>query len=63
MTVYKHNQTLLTSSQMVVRRGESVSLLGESGRTSSGPHLHFEVWHDGIPRDPNEYLLTPAITQ
>lgn len=63
MTVYKHNQMLLTSVQAVVRRGEAVALLGESGRTSAGPHLHFEVWRDGVPRDPNDYLLTPAKTQ
>lgn len=63
MTVYKHNQMLLAGVQAVVRRGEAVALLGESGRTSAGPHLHFEVWHDGVPRDPNDYLLTPAKTQ
>ena len=59
-TVYKHNQSLLTLAQSAVRRGEIVALLGESGRTSSGPHLHFEVWRDGRPQDPNLYLLTPA---
>ncbi len=63
MTVYKHNQMLLTSVQAIVRRGEAVALLGESGRTSAGPHLHFEVWRDGVPRDPNDYLLTPAKPQ
>ncbi|RPH54925.1 MAG: M23 family metallopeptidase [Acidobacteria bacterium] len=63
MTVYKHNQALLTALQAVVRRGEAIALLGETGRTSSGPHLHFEVWHNGVPRDPDEYLLTPANTQ
>lgn len=63
MTVYKHNQMLLTSVQAVVRRGEAIALLGESGRTSAGPHLHFEVWRDGVPRDPNDYLLTPAKPQ
>ena len=60
LTVYKHNQTLLTSVASPVRRGEVIALLGTSGRTSQGPHLHFEVWKDGIPRDPNELLMTPA---
>lgn len=59
MTVYKHNQALLKSAQARVRRGEPVALLGTSGHTSLGPHLHFEVWKDGIPQDPNLYLLTP----
>ena len=60
LTVYKHNQTLLTSAQAVVSRGEPVALLGTSGKTSLGPHLHFEVWKDGLPRDPNKFLLTPS---
>jgi murein DD-endopeptidase MepM/ murein hydrolase activator NlpD len=59
MTVYKHNQALLKSVGARVRRGEPVALLGTSGQTSLGPHLHFEVWKDGIPQDPNNYLLTP----
>jgi murein DD-endopeptidase MepM/ murein hydrolase activator NlpD len=59
MTVYKHNQALLKSAQAQVKRGEPVALLGTSGQTSLGPHLHFEVWKDGIPQDPNLYLLTP----
>jgi murein DD-endopeptidase MepM/ murein hydrolase activator NlpD len=60
VTVYKHNQSLLRSVQAHVTRGEAIALLGSSGKTSLGPHLHFEVWKDGIPRNPDEYLLTPA---
>jgi murein DD-endopeptidase MepM/ murein hydrolase activator NlpD len=59
LTVYKHNQILLTSAQAVVTRGEPIALLGTSGKTSLGPHLHFEVWKDGLPRDPSKFLLTP----
>jgi murein DD-endopeptidase MepM/ murein hydrolase activator NlpD len=60
MTVYKHNQTLLRGAQTAVARGEPIALLGTSGKTSLGPHLHFEVWRDGVPQDPNEYLLHPV---
>ncbi len=60
VTVYKHNQALLRSEQMRVNRGEPIALLGTSGKTSLGPHLHFEVWKDGVPMDPSQYLLTPA---
>lgn len=63
VTVYKHNQALLVSAQATVERGEVIALLGTSGTTSSGPHLHFEVWKDGIPRDPEMYLLSPARTR
>ena len=63
LTVYKHNQSLLKNTQAMVKRGEPIALLGTSGKTSLGPHLHFEVWKDGVPRDPNEFLLTPARVQ
>ena len=63
VTVYKHNQALLASAQATVERGEVVALLGTSGTTSSGPHLHFEVWKDGIPRDPQMYLLSSSRTR
>jgi murein DD-endopeptidase MepM/ murein hydrolase activator NlpD len=57
LTVYKHNQSLLRPAHETVKRGELVALLGSSGRTSTGPHLHFEVWSDGVPVDPEQYLL------
>ena len=63
LTVFKHNQSLLKSALSGVKRGEPIALLGTSGRTSLGPHLHFEVWKNGLPQDPNEYLLVPAKTQ
>lgn len=59
LTVYKHAQSVLTTARMQVKRGEPVALVGSTGRTSLGPHLHFEVWKDGTPCDPEEYLLTP----
>ena len=63
LTVYKHNQMILKTIGTSVRRGEIVALLGSSGQTSNGPHLHFEVWKDGVPQDPNAYLLTRVKTQ
>lgn len=55
MTFYGHNQVNLKSVQEKVRRGEPIALLGTSGR-SSAPHLHFEIWKDGVPVDPMEFL-------
>lgn len=57
LTFYKHNHSLLKTANTFVRRGEPVALLGNSGRTSSGPHLHFEIWKDGTPVNPASYLL------
>jgi murein DD-endopeptidase MepM/ murein hydrolase activator NlpD len=57
MSFYKHNQSLLKSSGSFVRRGEPIATLGNSGTTSSGPHLHFEIWKDGVPVDPSIYLI------
>ena len=57
LTFYKHNQSLLKDANVFVKRGEPIALLGNSGRMSSGPHLHFEIWKDGTPVDPSAYLL------
>jgi len=63
VTVYKHAQSLLKTAHTVVKRGEPIALAGTTGKTSLGPHLHFEVWKDGMPYDPNEYLLSPSKIQ
>jgi len=53
---YGHNDRLLTHDRAVVKKGDPVALLGNSG-VSSGPHLHFEIWQDGVAIDPRQVLL------
>ncbi len=53
---YAHNERIL-KTEGFVSKGEPIALLGSSGLTSSGPHLHFEIWQDGAPVDPKKYLL------
>lgn len=53
---YAHNERIL-KTEGFVSKGEPIALLGSSGLTSSGPHLHFEIWQNGAPVDPKKYLL------
>ena len=56
LTYYGHNQVLLKRERGSVKKGEIIALLGSSGK-STAPHLHFEIWKDGMPVDPQEYLI------
>jgi len=56
ISVYKHNSTLLKQQGAFVKAGETISIIGESGELSTGPHLHFELWYNGKPVDPEEYI-------
>ncbi len=56
VTFYKHNATLLKSVGSFVKAGEAVAIIGNTGELTTGPHLHFELWHKGIPVDPAEYV-------
>jgi murein DD-endopeptidase MepM/ murein hydrolase activator NlpD len=56
VTVYKHNKALHKTTGQPVRRGEVIAAVGSTGK-STGPHLHFEVWRNGMPLDAGEYIL------
>lgn len=58
LSVYKHNSSLLKETGDLVRAGEPVSIVGNSGELfTSGPHLHFEIWYKGTPLDPEKHIL------
>lgn len=56
LSVYKHNAKLLKKQGDRVRAGEAVAIAGNSGELTTGPHLHFELWHNGAPVDPLRYI-------
>jgi murein DD-endopeptidase MepM/ murein hydrolase activator NlpD len=55
-TLYGHNSKLLVSVGQTIKKGQTISLSGNSG-TSSGPHLHYEVRVNNNPVNPTAYLL------
>ena len=57
LSIYKHNSVLLKSAGDNVKAGDPVAIIGNSGEWSSGPHLHFELWHDGSPVNPENYII------
>ncbi|OAV43994.1 M23 family metallopeptidase [Lewinella sp. 4G2] len=52
ISFYKHNSQLLKKVGERVKVGEAVAIIGNTGELTSGPHLHFEIWHRGEPVDP-----------
>ena len=56
ISFYKHNSVLLKSVGDHVNAGDHIAIIGNSGELSSGPHLHFELWHKGSPVDPENYI-------
>jgi murein DD-endopeptidase MepM/ murein hydrolase activator NlpD len=55
-TVYKHLQYPLCREHSFVKGGQIIGTLGKTGLLATGAHLHFEVWKNGIPQDPVEYI-------
>ncbi len=58
ISVYKHNSGLLKKVGTHVEAGEGIAVLGGSGELyTSGPHLHFELWLNGKPLDPEKHIV------
>ena len=55
-TRYGHNETVLVTVGETVRKGQALSLMGSTGR-STGPHVHFEVLYKGKTVDPKKYIM------
>jgi len=56
ISIYKHNSELLKSVGNFVESGEIVSIIGNTGELTSGPHLHFELWFKEQAVNPEDYV-------
>jgi len=56
VSAYKHNSKSLKEQNDYVQAGEVIAYSGNQGSLSSGPHLHFELWKNGTPIDPEPLL-------
>ncbi len=56
ISIYKHNTKLFKKVGDKVSAGTTISLAGDAGSISTGPHLHFELWHKGVPINPALYI-------
>lgn len=57
VTFYKHNSRLLKKKGSYVHAGEPIAVVGNTGENTSGPHLHFEMWLNGEPLNPRDYII------
>jgi murein DD-endopeptidase MepM/ murein hydrolase activator NlpD len=56
ISVYKHNTALHKQQGDMVKSGEVIASAGDTGEYSTGPHLHFELWNEGYPVNPVNYI-------
>lgn len=56
LSVYKHNSSLVKKQNELVAAGEVIALSGNQGTLTTGPHLHFELWKNGAPIDPEQFF-------
>jgi len=57
ISIYKHNSTLLKKAGDYVKAGEPIAIIGNTGKETSGAHLHFELWYNGNAINPQDYIL------
>lgn len=56
ISIYKHNSVILKKVGDLVRAGEIISIIGNTGELTTGQHLHFELWYKGTPLNPREFI-------
>jgi murein DD-endopeptidase MepM/ murein hydrolase activator NlpD len=56
ISIYKHCSSFLKTTGTKVKSGEAIAVVGNTGEKSRGPHLHFELWFNGSPINPQEFV-------
>lgn len=56
VSLYKHNSVLLKKVGDYVHAGDVIAIVGNTGELTTGPHLHFELWYNGIALNPKDYI-------
>jgi murein DD-endopeptidase MepM/ murein hydrolase activator NlpD len=56
ISVYEHNSVLMKKAGDQVKAGDVIAIVGNSGELTTGPHLHFELWYQGSPVNPIDYV-------
>lgn len=57
ISFYKHNAELLKKVGARVKAGDAIAIIGNSGELTTGPHLHFELWYNGMAINPEDYII------
>lgn len=57
ISFYKHNSRVFKKVGSHVFSGEAIAVIGNSGKNTSGTHLHFELWYENSPVNPEEYII------
>ena len=56
ISVYKHNASITKNQGDFIKSGEVIATIGNTGELTTGPHLHFELWSEGYPINPKDYI-------
>ena len=56
ISIYKHNSDVLVKPGEQVKAGAVIAIMGNEGEYTTGPHLHFELWQNGVPLNPEQYI-------
>ncbi len=56
VSIFKHAASLTKEVGDIILKGDIVGRVGDAGTLSTGPHLHVEIWRNGVPQNPLMYL-------